>query len=375
MRKSLVAAAAAVTCVLAGCSVDGTPTRGPIELQTGKYGAMQTAPAGDATSDMRWAKLRGARLAEHMIFAHDLDPVMDDGKMPTQSLASVTNTQTVIPDTDRLPVMKDFQYGFTLSSGNGTKNDTGINHAVYVFSDAEAASASVDQLSGSMLKDDREYSNYERVRIPGMPAESVTIHDGERDKHTVAAFTAVGQRLIYTWADAPDRAWPERIVKTAYDRQKPLLDAIGPESDDRSIDPDNLLTGTVSDDSGNPLTGSVYGQRATALFYSDQSAALAALKKAGIEQFAWNGTQAYKAASHEQAEGWIDFLVDDFDNDTSRKAASPQDLDVARCVTRDDRSGCFVAVGPYVGEAYGTDLKDAQEQISAQYGFLKKLDQ
>ncbi|MGO3327629.1 DUF7373 family lipoprotein [Gordonia sp. (in: high G+C Gram-positive bacteria)] len=372
MRKSLVVLAAAVTCVLAGCSVDGNPTRGPIELQTGKYGSMQSAPAGDATSDVAWAKLRGARLADHLIFAHDLDPVLDDGKLPTQALATVANTQTVLPDTDRLPVMKDFQYGFTVSSGNETKNDTGLNHAVYVFTDAATASAAVGQLSGSMLKD-REYSKYERARVPGMPAESVTVHDGSHDKHTVAAFTAVGPRMIYTWADAPNRSWPERIVKAAYDQQKPLLDSIGRESDDRRIDPDNLLAGTVSDDSGSPLTGSVYGQRATALFYSDQSAALTALKKAGIEQFAWNGTQAYKAATPEQANGWIDFLAHDFTDETSRKAASPQDLNVARCMSRDDRSACFVAVGPYVGEAYGDDLKDAQEKISAQYGFLTKL--
>ncbi|WOC14147.1 DUF7373 family lipoprotein [Gordonia sp. MP11Mi] len=374
MRKSLIAVAVGLTCVLAGCAVDGTPTRGPVELQTGKYGSMQTKPAGDATSETAWAKLRGVRLADHMVFAHDLDPVMVDGKLPTQPLATAANVQAVIPDTADLPVMKDFQYGFTLSSGDES-NDTGINHAVFVFRDAAAASAAAGQLSGVMLKR-TSYSKYERVRVAGMPSESITIHDSSADKHTVAAFTPVGQRLIYTWADAKDRAWPDRIVKAAYDQQKPLLDAIGTVSDDRRIDPDNLLTGTVGENSGdgsNPLHGSVYGQRAAALFYGDQSAALTALKKAGIEQFAWNGTQLYKAGSAGQTAGWIDYLVKDFEDDTSRKAASPQDLNIARCLTRDGNAGCFVAVGPYVGEAYGKDLADAQQQISAQYTFMKKL--
>ncbi|MCF8587950.1 DUF7373 family lipoprotein [Gordonia liuliyuniae] len=374
MRKSLIAIAAALTCVLAGCAVDGTPTRGPIELQTGKYGSMQTRSAGEATSDVAWAKLRAVRLADHMIFAHDLDPVMVDGKLPTQPLATPANVQVVIPDTADLPVMKDFEYGFTLSSGN-EKNDAGINHAVMVFRDDAAASAAARQLSDVMLKR-TSYSNYERVRVAGMPSESITVHDaGAGGKQTVAAFTPVGQRLIYTWADDRNRSWPERIVKAAYDQQKPLLDALGTVSDDRRIDPDGLLTGTVSEDgdSSNPLHGAVYGQRAAALFYGDQSAALAALKKSGIEQFAWNGTQLYKAGSEGQTAGWIDYLVKDFEDDSSRKAASPQDLNAARCLTRDGAAGCFVAVGPYVGEAYGKDLADAQQQISAQYGFMKKL--
>ncbi|MFC3244757.1 hypothetical protein ACFOJ6_23835 [Gordonia humi] len=50
-------------------------------------------------------------------------------------------------------------------------------------------------------------------------------------------------------------------------------------------------------------------------------------------------------------------------------------MSTARCVTVDQGAGCFIAVGPYVGEAYGEDLTTAQEKISAQYTFLTKLDQ
>lgn len=365
--------AVAAVCALAGCSVEGTPTRGPVELKTGKYGDMRAEPAGEATSEADWARLRAVRLAESMIFVHELDAVMDDPKMPTQPLASARNVQAVLPDTADLPVMKDFQYGFTVSAGNGAKNDTGINHAVFVFVDAKASAAAADQLSDSLIKD-REYSKYERVRVPGMPTQAVTVHDKGRDSDTVAAFTPVGERLIYTWADAPNRSWPDRIVKAAYDQQKRLLDSISPGSDDRRIDPDGLLTGTVDVDDGNPLSGSVYGQRAAALFYRDQSAAYAELKKAGIEQFAANGTQAYEAASNQQAQGWREFLVGSFRDDTSRKAPSPQDLDTATCAVKDDGAGCFIVVGPYVGEAYGPNLQDAQERISAQYRFLTDLD-
>lgn len=374
MRKSLIAVAAALCCALAGCTVDGTPTRGPIQLQTGKYGSMQARPAGEATSDAAWAKLRGVRLADHMIFAHELDPVLDDGKLPTQPLATPTNVQIVIPNTANLPVMKDFEYGFTLSSGNGSVNDTGINHAVFVFTDAAAAKDAVTQMSGVMLKR-TTYSDYSRVRVDGMPSESVTIHSpGAGGRHTVAAFTAIGQRVVYTWADAKNRAWPDRIVKAAYDQQAQLLDGVEADDSDRRIDPDNLLPGTLEDpDDSNPLYGSVYGQRAIALFYSDQSAAYEAVKKAGIERFAWNSSQLYKAGSESQAKGWIDFLVKDFDDDTSRKAASPQDLGSARCMTKDAGTGCSVAVGPYVGEVYGKTLVEAQQQISAQYTFMEKL--
>ncbi|GAA4662228.1 hypothetical protein GCM10023197_15220 [Gordonia humi] len=347
-----------------------------MQLLTGEYGRMQSSPLPEATTDASWGKLRGVRLAEHMIFAHDLDPKLDDGKMPTQALAVPRNSAVIVPDSADLPVMRDFQYGFTLSSGNETDTDIGFNHAVYAFSSPTAATAATKQFSDLMLRP-TEYSHYRLAAVPGMPTGAVVIHDEERGTHTVVAFTAVGARMIYTWAQSPDRSWAERIVKDAYEKQKALLDEAGPESQDRDPDPDHLITGTVADPDGQtaPLHGAVYSQRAAALFYSDQAAAYEALKKAGIEQFAWNDTQAYKAGSHEQAEGWLDFLEKDTKGQTGRSAASPQDLSTARCVTVDQGAGCFIAVGPYVGEAYGEDLTTAQEKISAQYTFLTKLDQ
>ncbi|WP_156890342.1 DUF7373 family lipoprotein [Gordonia shandongensis] len=357
---------------LAACAVDGTPTRGPITLKTGKYGGEQTPALGDADSPVSWAKLRAVRLADHMVFPSAIDPKLDDGKLPTQPLATVTNTQIVIPDTADLPAMKHFEYGFTVTAGNADDNDYGFNQAVYVFSDDKAATAAVDELSGAMLKPSR-YSKFAKAPVPGLPAGAVGIHDGGKYGETVAAFTTQGSRLIYTWAKSPDRGWSERVAATGQEQQIALLKDVGADSDDRRIDPDGLLTGTLRSDDGNPLHKAVYGRRAAALFYGDQEAALRALTAAGIDRFAWNGSQAYRAASERQAAGWVDFLAENFEDETTRKASSPQDLGSARCLKSGRRAACFITVGRYVGEVYDSTLEDAQAQISAQYTFLKKL--
>ncbi len=375
-RAAVPAVALAVAAVLAGCTVDGSPQRGPVELDLGKYGSMQAATLPTATTDAQWAKVRAVRLADSVVFPVDIDAGMTDLKMPTMPIVVPKNLGLVMSEMVDLPVMKRFQYGFSMAAGNGP-NDFGVNHVVMRFADDRAAGDAVTQIGGIAAKP-KEYNKPGGgpVSVAGMPRASVVIHNvGSSGKHVFTAVSQVASYLVYTWADSPDRAWAERAIVTAFDKQKALLEAIGPENTDRNPDPTGLIRGTirVPADEQTVSTQIVLGQRGAALFYGNGPEAYSELKKAGITAAAMNQTQAYRAAGPAQAEGWRDYLIKGFGDDTSRKAASPRDLSSAKCFQKDDRVGCFIAVGDYVGEAYGKELLDTQQQISAVYTFLKKM--
>ncbi|MEJ9079924.1 hypothetical protein WKY82_16015 [Gordonia malaquae] len=375
-RVVVPAVALAAAAVLAGCTVDGSPQRGPVDLDLGKYGSMQAATLPSATTDGQWAKLRAVRLADHIVFPVDIDAGMTDIKMPTMPIVVPKNLGLVMSEMVDLPVMKRFQYGFSMAAGNGP-NDFGVNHVVMRFADDRSAGDAVTQIGGVAAKPKDYYKpGGGRVDVAGMPPGSVVVHNvGSGNKHVFVAVAQSGPYVVYTWADSPDRAWGERAIVTAFDKQKSLLDAIGPENPDRNPDPTGLIRGTirVPSDEQTVSTQIVFGQRGAALLYGNGPEAYSELKKAGITAAALNQTQAYRAAGPAQAEGWRDYLIKGFGDDTSRKAASPRDLSSAKCFQKDDRVGCFIAVGDYVGEAYGKELIDTQQQISAVYTFLKAM--
>ncbi|WP_161896414.1 DUF7373 family lipoprotein [Gordonia spumicola] len=382
MRKPTRVATAAVVLVsavsvLVGCTVDGKPTRGPVDLDLGKYGSMQGQTLPDATTESAWAKLRAVRLADHMVFPVDVDPGLVSLKMPTMPMPVPKNLTLSMPDADTLPSMKDYQYGFSVSAGD-KPNDFGINHMVMRFTDDRAAGAALTEWGGLTSKPKDWYKpGGGKVSVDGMPADAIVVHRvGSTDgSHKYMAVARSGSYLIYTWADSKDESWAKRAVVTAYQKQKALLDAIGPDDPSRNPDPTGLIRGTVKvgADDRDPTSETVWGQRGAALLYSNGPEAFGELQKAGITVAAINQTQAYRAGSAAQAEGWRKYLIKDFGDDTSRNAASPRDLSTATCVQKDDRAGCFVVVGSYVGEAYSTTLVDAQQQISAAYTFLKTL--
>ncbi|GAC79440.1 hypothetical protein SAMN04488550_2218 [Gordonia malaquae] len=385
MRINLVRTARAVVMLLAaavvgGCTVDGTPTTAPIDLDVGRYGSMLEAPLPDATSAVRWSQLRAVRLAEHMVFPRDLDAAIVDVKMPTAPIGVPRNMGAVIPDADTIPAMKRFEYGFVITAGD-TPGDQASQQMIARFADPEAARDAVHQLAPLWTKPTEYVPAGEIVTLAGLPAGSIAAHlarplKGRPTAHSTMGLTAVGEYLVYTWAESENRAWTERIVTTAYMKQKPMIDAIGPDDPSRNADPTGLMTGTLrsTEDNGNPIIRTVWGPRGIALISQNGPEAYRAVMANGVTVGVVNGSNAYRAGSPAQAARWRDYLIKEYldrSEGVARPAASPRDLPSALCFAAGTReSACFVAVGAYVGEVEGSTLLDGQQQISAVYTAL-----
>ena len=382
-RVAATAGALASIIVVSACSVDGTATRSPIDLDTGTFRTTLAAPAGDAKTDAEMAKVSALRLAEHVVFRTEIDPALTKFSMPTYPIAGPGGLKAVITGVDDLPVVKEkLRYGFSLAGSTpiNDKSDKGLNHVVLVFADSAAATEAADVMSAQLIKDGTE-DRRRSTTIPGMPAETRALSGATFDGgRMTAAFTPVGDKVIYTWTDAKtDARWTETAVRTAFEKQKALLEGMPPIDEDRRIDPTGIMRAMFPMESaGTLMANSVLVGRAAAHAVGNSSAAHAENQKNGVTEVAVGESVIYRAGGDEQAGNVLKGLADLSGDPTATKAGSPQDLPTALCSTGKSSTGeasaeCSVAVGRYAAQVRTDDLKSAQQQISAQYELLKQL--
>lgn len=368
---------------LAACSVDGTPTRGPIDLDTGKYSTTLNAPAGNATTDGDKARLKAAQLAEYLVFRDDLDPALVQFSMPTYPVSAQQGLAGVFSKAGDLPTTKKLQYGFSVGGGADDKDPSkkGVNYAVFVYDSPQTASEAVNELTDNMLGPDGGGAKT-KVTIPGMPSTTVAVAGKSFDKtNTIAAgLTPVGASVIYTWADSVDPQWPAQTVRAGYEKQKALLDSMPPISDSTELDPSGLLRAVIPPDAnaGLPSTGQVLGPRAISQFTGASSKNYRDYEKAGVVRAAIGGAVVFETGSDGQATELAKTVGDSTDDPMARKADSPRDLSSAVCSTSkssfgSDTATCVIAVGKYLVDVDGTDLLDVQQRTSAEYALLKQL--
>ncbi|MBM7369151.1 DUF7373 family lipoprotein [Gordonia hydrophobica] len=378
-KRVVPALAAGLSIVLlAACSVDGTPTRGPLDLDTGKYQTSLAQPAGTATTDAELDKLRAVRLGESLVYHDDVDPQLNRTSMPTYPVTPASGLSGIISDVNDEPFMKALRYGFSVAAGSkDDDNDKGYNHAVFVFTDAAAANTAADALADALLKS-RGSGERTRTRVPGAPTQMRAVNGKTSKGFVTAALTPVGDKVVYTWADSSDAAWTATTVRVSYEKQKALLDGMKPISDDPRIDPDGMLRGVLPVESGSRLSNMVLGPRTVALLANKPTEMYDAGKKAGITAAVVGDALVLKAGSDQQATEYLKTLSDQSGDPTARKAASPQDLASATCYTSkssygSDSADCYLAVGKYVVQASDSELLAAQQMASAEYLLLSQL--
>ncbi|EGD56131.1 DUF7373 family lipoprotein [Gordonia neofelifaecis] len=380
-RAAAVVGAVLSISAVTACTVDGTATRGPVQLDTGKYATTLQPAAGTADSEAAMDKLRAMRFGEDIVFRDEIDPQLTKFSMPTYPISGAAGLKGVFSDAADLPESQKLRYGFSIAGGNPDDgNDKGMNHAVLVYTDPAAATAALNAMSGQMLR--KNYgSPMQRTQIPGMPAETVALSGKSSSGSQISvAFTPAGDKVIYTWADSKDGAWTQSVVRSAYQKQKVLIDGMKPISEDRQIDPTGITRAVLPTESGSgsAYSGAVAGPRTISQLAGKSSATYKDLASAGVTEAAVGGSLVFHAGGEDQAKKLLTSLSDTSDDPAAKKAASPQDLSSAICQTSKSSTGtdtasCFVAVGSYAVQADGSDLHDAQQKISAQYLLLKQL--
>ena len=373
----LVAMAAVAGCGDAATGT-GTPSRSSgsapevsdAVLAPGVYRSQQSATMPPATEPLAWRRLQAVRLAESLVFPREVDADLAVSMSPTQPLASADDVEDVIAGTASLPVMEQFEYGYAVAAGGG---DDEFAHAVLTFDSAETARRAAADIAAAALAGDGESAGAVSTTIAGTPTGTRAILDTSGGSAIAVGVTPVGRTVMYSWVLTDEQRRAEDVVRKALTRQLALLTPTPVISGDREPDPTGLIRGTVASDDG--AVREVYAARGAALQFDDQPGAHAAMTRAGVTEVARARTTAFRAGDGDRASGLADYLLRAYSERFAEatEAASPPGLSAARCRSADLQSVCVIVVGRYVGEANAPTLREAQQLVSAQSGFLATL--
>ncbi|KAF0848341.1 hypothetical protein FNL39_102489 [Nocardia caishijiensis] len=389
-RKPACAALATVllTGLLACGTGDESPVASdpPVDLTTLDVGSYPTQPREvGAVAGMDQARfIEAERLGDHVPTPADIDPrfihtnptiasVFIDPEAALGKIMAVDRFAEIAPD---------FIGGF-VSSAQTAPDNRGIDmvNAVLIFPDAQQASAAATALE----RLDFGYApNNQPIEIPGYPAAKA---HWQPDQQSIGSWFATGHLVIYTWFYDYLKIWLGKVDKQALlDLTRKSLDTIVPSVANFTPTAD-LLTlqrdreGMLGRTAPRPREDSwlnppgVYAGRTARHFTSDPVSMTAMIADQGIDLYASDGAEVYRARDIAGAQAARDEL-----GGLTRKFTAtdpPKNLPSAKCkeyIGRNQRFAirfyCAISYDRYAAYVWSNQLLDVQQRAAAQYALL-----
>ncbi|PKV77785.1 DUF7373 family lipoprotein [Nocardia fluminea] len=385
-----VLATALLTTVATAC---GGPdeiaaTDAPVDLATLDVGNYPTQPrqVGTVASLDQGRFVEAERLGDFVPTPADIDPrfVHTNPSIASVFLDAEASLGKIMAVDRFAEVAPDFIGGF-VSSAETKPSNMGLDmvNAVMIFPDAQKAASAATELE----KLDFGYApNNQRIEIPGYPA---AIAHWQPDQQSIGSWFATGHLVIYTWFYDYLKIWLEKVDRQELlDLTRKSLDTIVPAVAKFTPTPSTELMTLQRDRDGmlgrtapRPREDSwinppgVYAGRTARHFVSDPVSTAKMIDDYGIDLYANDGSEVYRARDIAGAQGVRDEL-----GGLTRKftaSAAPKNLPSARCkeyIGRKKRIAirfyCAVSYDRYAAYVWSNQLLDAQQRISAQYALL-----
>jgi len=380
------AALLAAGVVLAGCTVEGAPQRGPLDLDTGTF---ITSPGQAPTlSDSGTRRLYAIRLGESLIFRTDVDGDLTKPTMYNYPISGLNNLDGMVyfsapifdleenresADASDAPSSKNLQYGYLGSGHNGVDsgaNSKSLQHAVLRYDNDRSAKTASTELA-EVFRTSIEAQRRVTGKIAGLPdGESLTA-EGEYQP-IAAAFIPHGRDLVVVSAISGDKRWAADSVRKAVELQLKSMPPQGLE-EPRSAEDEDLLARTLpieDTDDRNGTQDYVSGPRVRAQLYYDIGEVMAMFEAAGVDRISDRETEVFRTADAGRAVTMQQTYVQARKDVGEVTVGSPRDLSSAICTESDStyrKYTCTVAVDRYFAVSDGETLIEAQQRISAQY--------
>ncbi|WP_378737298.1 hypothetical protein [Nocardia brasiliensis] len=384
-----VLVAAALVIVSGACGSDErTDAPAPsVDLSLLDVGNYDTKPRqlGTAKSLEQARMIEAERLGNFVPAPLDIDPRFVHGNAfvatvfiePKYSLGKIMAV-------DRFAeAAPDFVAGFQ-SYGRTEKDARGIDlmNAVMIFPDEQKAAAA----AAALERVDYEASDRNTsVAIPKYPAAHA---HWQPHQQSIGSWYATGKFVVYTWIYDYLKIYIEKVdlpalvalVEKSLDTVVPSITKFDPTPPDQlmtlPIDLDGMLERTIArpkEDAWLNPPGAYHGR--TALhFVNNPAGTLRDIEKAGVDRYATNGVDLYRARDAAAAST----LQKDLGGLSKRfkRVESPAHLPAADCQEYIGRGNlairfyCSVAYGRYAAFSASHQLLDAQQRISAEYTLL-----
>ncbi|WP_330232964.1 hypothetical protein OHA40_11075 [Nocardia sp. NBC_00508] len=354
------------------------------QLDVGSY-ATQPRELGPVKNPEQARMVEAERLANFVPAPSDIDPAFvhanpSIAKIFIEPKAALGRIMDVSRFAEAAP---DFVAGFLSSAGSAPDNrGTDLVNAVLIFPDEQKASAAAAALERVDFEANERNT---RVQLPKYPAAHAHWQPQEQ---SIGSWFATGRFVVYTWIydyvkiflEKVDFAELHTLVEKSLDRVVPSIGRFTPTPVDQlmtlPIDMDGMLNRALPrprEDSWIDPPGAYTGHGALH-FTTDSAEDRRQIEAAGVDRFATDGTDLYRARDAAAAAR----LREDRGGLTKkfRGAESPKGLPVARCKeyignkTVVVRFYCSVTYDRYAAFAWSHQLLDAQQRISAQYALL-----
>lgn len=390
MAAALCAAAALATAST-GCSaqVTGQPVRIEPDVSKLDVGNYQTKPRqlGNAKSDKQARTREAQRLADYVALPYEADPAYVEDAWsiaPHTVLNRKTLGRLVINDTFD-DVAKDLVAGWVNAWQTGgapeDKRRT-LNIAVLMFPDAQTAST-----VGPTLENDDFTYNLDNQ--PVTIAKPNTYAHWRPDISSVGAWTVHDRYVVYIKVvddtSTPNLPALTSQVEKMLDVQLPLLDKFQPtpagELSHIPLDPQGLLGRTIPSNPEKPIRAEpdgFFSGRGTVSLMNASPETLPELDKRGVDLVAFGDAVVFRTKTLQDAVGlWTKWQPLKSDQ---KLLAAPAGLgDHIQCfadgITDKNPTGsmnlCMFQVDRYVVQAFGKQLQDLHQKVSAQYALLQ----
>lgn len=383
-------AAVLATGVIAGC--DSGPdahaaTDPPVDLTTLDVGNYATEPreVGVVANQDQARFVEAERLGDHVPTPADIDPRFIHTNPTIASVfldpeAALGKIMAVDRFAEAAP---DFIGGF-VSSAQTEPNNQGIDmvNAVMIFPDEQKAATAATELE----RLDFGYApGNQPIEIPGYPGAEA---HWQPDQQSIGSWFATGHLVVYTWLYDYLKIYLEKVDKQALlDLTRKSLDTLVPELTKFTPTPSDQLMSLPRDREGmlgrtapRPREDSwinppgVYAGRTARHFTSDPVAIAQVIEEAGVDLYASDGADVYRARDVAGAQA----VRDELGGLTRKFTASepPKNLPFAQCKEYIGRQRfairfyCAVSYDRYAAYVWSHQLLDAQQRISAQYALL-----
>lgn len=393
------AVAAVLICLLiGGCTtvVNGTGVRAPggpppgevdtSLLDPGNYATTARSPLGVAGNAKAGAILEAQRMADFVVDPSSVSPAISAGHTFgfTPGATVLTQNPDALGQIMRREIAEacarhDYVNGFVVA-----REDTGktvLYNAVIRMAHPESASAAARDMGETALG---LSSPVKPVALPiaGHTDTTAATHSGRRQDGqewtTVESFTAHGPYVLYQRVESTGTAQAAAaLVSTAIDIQAPLIDKFQPTDPAQFAelpkDPSGLLARAlpIADKDATVMSNGTWGPTGAAHIAYDPLGSLKAFTDAGMDTAVNALDWVFQARDPSAAAVLADVLYAEAQS-MGRPADPVPNLKPSRCLqfTANQDYYCVVSVGRYAVEVTASQLRDAHQQMAAQYILL-----
>ena len=352
----------------------------PKLLDVGNYPTAPFPPLGAAGTPEAGAAADAKQMANFVVGPWEIDE-----KLITPYLDSfyVIDTATALlqlgPETVAAAAAKHGLVNGFASERQDTDKTVLVN-AVLRFPDPAAAAAASTDMGDASATFPIAGVTPTVVAIPGHPDAAAstypfTPHGSDKTRATIRSFTPHGPYVLMQFVQSVDGvdAAAALAAKTV-DAQGPSIDQF--KAADPSalaavpLDPTGLLAKALPTTKGATAKNAVYDIRGAAHFQSDPIASTKLFKDNGVTEVVMAKTNVYQAKNTAGAVAITDAFGMEVTAEGTRAADPVPAIPHSHCMGFPKGFYCVAPAGRYAIEARGEQLRDVQQQVSAQYVIL-----